>query len=192
MYALVIFAVAFAVRLLHIWQIKSTPFFDVLMGDANGYDQWAQRLAAGDWVGTDVFYQAPLYPDFLGVVYAIFGRDLLIVRLVQAVIGSASCVLLGLAAERLFTRRVGLIAGLALALWAPAIFFDALLQKSVLDMFFMCLSIWLIATIVGNREPGVGNSGASGFSRIVLSAIALGSSMAALSLSRENGLLLVG
>src|SRR6476659_9444874 len=103
MYALVIFAVAFAVRLLHIWQIKSTPFFDVLMGDANGYDQWAQRLAAGDWVGTDV-------------VYAIFGRDLLIVRLVQAAIGSASCVLLGLAAERLFNRRVGLIAGLVLAL----------------------------------------------------------------------------
>ena len=158
MYALVIFAVAFAVRLLHIWQIKSTPFFDVLMGDANGYDQWAQRLAAGDWVGTDVFYQAPLYPYFLGVVFAIFGRDLLIVRLVQAAIGSASCVLLGLAAERLFNRRVGLIAGLVLALWAPAIFFDALLQKSVVDMFFMCLTLWFMAEIIaGSREPRAGS-----------------------------------
>src|SRR5688572_30164159 len=133
MYAAVIFLVAFAVRLLHIWQLRSTPFFDTLLGDANGYDKWAVRLAAGDWIGSDVFYQAPLYPYFLGVVYAVFGRDLLVVRIVQAAIGSASCVLLALACARLFSKRVGLIAGLALALWAPAIFFDSLLQRAVLD-----------------------------------------------------------
>ena len=98
MQALVIFTVALSARLIHLWQLRSTPFFDTLLGDANGYDQWAQRLAAGDWVGTEVFYQAPLYPYFLGGVYAIIGRDLLIVRIIQAVIGSASCVLLGMAA----------------------------------------------------------------------------------------------
>ena len=32
------------------------------MGDSHAYDAWAQRIAAGDWVGGDVFYQAPLYP----------------------------------------------------------------------------------------------------------------------------------
>ena len=175
---LLIFIVAFAVRLLHLWQLKSTPFFDTLLGDANGYDQWAQRLAAGDWVGSEVFYQAPLYPYFLGSVYAIVGRDLLIVRIIQAAIGSASCVLLGLAGERLFSRKVGLAAGLALALWTPAIFFDSLLQKSVLDMFFMCLSLWLIS---GIRDQGSG----------IGVWIALGASMAALALSRENGLLLI-
>ena len=81
---LLIFFVALAVRLLHLWQLRDTPFFDTLLGDASGYDQWAQRLAAGDWVGTDVFYQAPLYPYFLGVIYAIVGHDLLAVRVVQA------------------------------------------------------------------------------------------------------------
>jgi tetratricopeptide (TPR) repeat protein len=180
MQALLIFAVALAVRLIHIWQLRDSPFFSTLLGDANGYDLWAQRLAAGDWVGSDVFYQAPLYPYFLGVVYALFDRDLLIVRIVQAVIGSASCVLLGLAGARLFSKRIGLAAGLALALWAPAIFFDALLQKSVLDMFFVCLSLWLIT---GIREQGSGNREGV--------AIALGIAMAALSLTRENGLLLV-
>jgi len=180
MRSLLIFLIALTVRLIHIWQLQGTPFFDTLLGDANGYDKWAQRLAAGDWIGTDVFYQAPLYPYFLGVVYAIFGRDLLIVRVIQAAIGSASCVLLGLAAARLFSKRVGLAAGLTLALWAPAIFFDSLLQKSVLDMFFMCLSLWLIS---GIREQG---SGIRAWVPIVL-----GCSMAALSLTRENGLLLV-
>jgi tetratricopeptide (TPR) repeat protein len=179
MYALLIFAVAFAVRLLHVWQLSDSPFFTTLLGDANGYDQWAQRLAAGDWIGSDVFYQAPLYPYFLGVVYAMFDRDLLIVRIVQALIGSASCVLLGLAGARLFSRQAGLVAGLALALWAPAIFFDALLQKSVLDMFFLCLALWGIA---GIREQGTG----------IRAWVALGATMGALALTRENALALIG
>src|SRR5687768_1870970 len=202
MHALLIFAVALTVRLIHIWQIRPSPFFDVLLGDANGYDQWAQQLAGGDWIGSQVFYQAPLYPYFLGVLYSIFGRDLLVVRIVQAVIGSASCVLLGMAGARLFSihptmqsphrgdpgRRVGLIAGLALALWAPAIFFDGLLQKSVLDMFFVCLAMYLIARLVYPPEGGHHHTHSkqvvSGFSRIDW--IALGLTMGALALTREN------
>ena len=80
------------------------PYFSTLMGDARGYDQWAQRLAGGDWIGTDVFYQAPLYPYFLGLVYAVAGHDLMAVRLVQAVLGSLSAVLVGYAAARLVSR----------------------------------------------------------------------------------------
>ncbi len=35
------------------------------MGDSRAYDEWARRIAAGDWIGREVFYQAPLYPYFL-------------------------------------------------------------------------------------------------------------------------------
>jgi tetratricopeptide (TPR) repeat protein len=184
MHALVIFAVALGVRLIHVWQIRPSPFFDVLMGDANGYDQWARRLAGGDWIGSDVFYQAPLYPYFLGVIYAIFGRDLLVVRIVQAAIGSASCVLLGMAGARLFSKRLGLIAGLGLALWAPAIFFDGILQKSVLDMFFVCLGLYLISRIAA---PG-GDPPPKGGGYIWA---ALGAAMGALALTRENALVFI-
>src|SRR6185295_16902767 len=105
----------------------------------------AQRIAGGEWLGREVFYQAPLYPYLLGLIYAAAGRHLLLVRVVQALIGSASCALLVLAGARLFSRRTGLIAGLMLALYAPAIFFDGLLQKSVLDVFFVCLALWLMS-----------------------------------------------
>ena len=149
--ALAIFMIAFAVRLLHIWHIRDAPFFTILMGDARAYDEWARQIAQGDWVGHDVFYQAPLYPYLLGTFYAIAGRDLLLVRVAQAVIGSLSCVLLALAGDRLFSRRVGSVAGVGMALYAPAIFFDALLQKSVLDAFFVCLVIWLLARLI--TEP---------------------------------------
>jgi len=192
MHALLIFGVALGVRLLHLWQIRPSPFFDVLFGDARAYDLWAQDIAGGDWIGSNVFYQAPLYPYFLGGIYAIFGHDLLAVRIIQAVIGSASCALLGLAGARFFGKRVGVIAGLALALWAPAIFFDGLLQKSVLDVFFVCLALWLIARLVYPPDGGHHAAGApvvSGSSRMHW--LALGATMGALALTRENALIFV-
>src|SRR5919198_134763 len=77
-HGLAIFLVALIVRLIHSWQIRSAPFFSMLMGDSHGYDVWARQIASGDWIGHDVFYQAPLYPYFLGVIYATLGRNLLL------------------------------------------------------------------------------------------------------------------
>ena len=84
-FALAIFGVALLVRLVHVWQLRASPFFSLLMGDSRGYDEWARRIAGGDWLGHEVFYQAPLYPYLLGLIYAVGGRHLLLVRLVQAV-----------------------------------------------------------------------------------------------------------
>ena len=179
-WAAAIFGVALAVRLLHVWLLSRSPYFDALMGDARGYDEWARRLAGGDWIGTEVFYQAPLYPYFLGVLYSLFGHSLLAVRVVQAVVGAGSAALLGMAGYRLFSPRVGQIAGVALALYAPAIFFDALLQKSVLDLFFIALALWLIARLVdGTREAR-------------RDWLLLGLAMGAMSLTRENALVFIG
>ncbi len=177
-YALGIFAVALLVRLLHVWLLSRSPFFDALLGDARGYDEWARRIAGGDWIGSEVFYQAPLYPYFVGVVYRLFGHSFVALRILQAIIGAGSCALLGLAGYRFFTVRVGLIAGLALAVYAPAIFFDALIQKSVLDLFFISLSLWLIGRLVDDqRRPR--------------DWAALGVAMGAMSLTRENALVFV-
>ncbi|TDI25397.1 MAG: tetratricopeptide repeat protein [Acidobacteria bacterium] len=147
-YALAIFLVSLVVRLVHLWQIRTAPFFQLLMGDAQSYHAWAQQIAAGDWIGSDVFYQAPLYPYFLGLVYAVLGDGPMIVRLCQAVIGSLACVLLALAGWRLFSKQVGIIAGLMLAVYAPAIFFDSLIQKSVLAGFLLCLMLALLGGLI--------------------------------------------
>ena len=118
------------------------------MGDAQSYHAWAAEIAAGNWIGTGVFYQAPLYPYFLGAVYAVLGQDPLVVRACQAVLGSLACVWLALAGWRLFSKPAGIAAGLMLACYAPAIFFDGLVQKSVLDAFLLCLALLLLSRLI--------------------------------------------
>src|SRR5207253_3560631 len=68
-----------------------------------------------------------------------------------------------------------------LAVYAPAIFFDGLLQKSVLDVFFVCLALWLIARITGRTH---GSAAARPW-------LALGLALGGLSLTRENALVFV-
>lgn len=146
---------AFVLRLVHLAGFAATPLATVLLGDARQYDAWAQRLAAGNWIGTGVFYQAPLYPYLLGVVYAVVGHSLPAVRLVQAALGALACATLAVAGRRFVGPRAGLIAGAMLAVYPPAIFFDGLLQKSSLDLFLTALLLALLGEFMngGSRAP---------------------------------------
>jgi tetratricopeptide (TPR) repeat protein len=184
-----IVVVALAARLVHLWQMRDAPVFSVLMGDSRSYDEWARRIAGGDWFGSEVFYQAPLYPYFLGVLYAISGPDPFVVRICQAVIGALSCVLLGSTAARLFSPRAGLVAGLALALYAPAIFFDALIQKTALDVFIVCVVLWILCRLVSSA-----GAEAHALRSLVPMRwhLGLGLALGCLALTRENALVVAG
>ena len=175
-HALLIVTVALAVRLLHLWQLSATPFATVLMGDALSYDTWARTLADGDWWGTEVFYQAPLYPYLLGLIYAVFGADPMHARLVQALLGAGSSVMLGTAVRWLIGPRAGLVAGLLLALYAPGIFLDSLLQKSAVDVACVTLIMLAVAALVTRRSGALAWWGL------------LGLAVGALALTRENAL----
>ncbi len=170
-----VFAFAFSVRLLYLFQIEAIPLFYYLAADGRQYDEWAQRIAAGDWLGQGVFYQAPLYPYFLGLLQFFLGRDLWSIRVVQIVLGAASCGLLCLVGGRFFSRKAGLAAGLILSVYAPAVFFDGLIQKAVLDLFLVTLLLFFLSRTQGETHWTLW--------------AAIGVVLALLGLSRENALI---
>jgi len=175
--SLLVLTFALIVRFVNLLLLQRAPFFSFKIGDAARYDEWANQIAAGDWIGQGVFYQAPLYPYFLGAIYSVLGNDIMTVRKVQAVIGAVSCVLLMNAVWNLFNRRAGIAAGVMIALYVPSIFLETMIQKSVLDLFFICLIVWLISRITLNASYKCW--------------LALGAAAGGLCLTRENALALI-
>ena len=58
--ALLVGAGALIIRLAYIAETGAVPFTRHVVGDAAGYLEWAKRIAGGEWLGTESFYQAPL------------------------------------------------------------------------------------------------------------------------------------
>ncbi|MCG3125661.1 MAG: hypothetical protein CHACPFDD_00486 [Phycisphaerae bacterium] len=143
---LAVAAAALLVRAAYLQQARPIVFFDHLISDGRTYFAWARTIAGGDWLGHGVFYQAPLYPYVLAVFQLLVGEDLWAIRLIQAALGAAACALVCLAATRWISPRAGWTAGAIMALYPPAIFFDGLIQKSVLDLFWLSLLLWRLSS----------------------------------------------
>ena len=100
-----VFVVALCIRALHLWAMRDSLIYQALVGDAWQYDRWAASIADGQWIGKEIFYQTPLYPYTVGVLYAAFGHDPWIVRIVQSIASSPGLRLLARAVSRYFDQR---------------------------------------------------------------------------------------
>ena len=120
------------------------PLSDAPTIDEASYDEWAVDIASGDWTGEEVFFQEPLYPYFLGCVYAVSGRDLDVVRIIQVVLGVLSCWLVARLGRRLAGDWAGVLGallrcgGLA-ALHDPGVHAPDVLQPAPLPLLLRLL-----------------------------------------------------
>lgn len=143
-----VFLLAFAIRAVYLAEIHDAPVFDLVSGDGKYFLEWSREIVAGQFVGSRT-YMVPLYAYLLAAIQAILGPGLLGIKAVQIGIGSASCGILALGVARASTLRTGLVAGLLLAIYPPAIFSDAIVQKSVLDVF---LTATLLLAVAGMQQ----------------------------------------
>ncbi|SFI82029.1 ArnT family glycosyltransferase [Planctomicrobium piriforme] len=96
----------------------------LIEGDADGYWQLAQRVAAGE---TYAIYTPPRYvlrmpgfPALLAVPIVMAGPSLFAARLMLAVVGAATCWLVYLLGQRVANERVGTVAA-AFAAFSPTL-----------------------------------------------------------------------
>jgi 4-amino-4-deoxy-L-arabinose transferase-like glycosyltransferase len=147
-----IFGLALSLRLAYaLLAPHIDPFLlqDELSSDARDYDQLAWNLAQGiGFTGYPTFlrptsFRAPLYPFFLAAVYLVFGRNLVAARLVQALVGALACPISAKIADKLFGRRVALLAGLGMALHPLLIYFEGWIITDTLFIFLLTLTVLL-------------------------------------------------
>jgi 4-amino-4-deoxy-L-arabinose transferase-like glycosyltransferase len=159
--ALLVFAVALAFRLLYFWESSRDPAFSLFYMDAEYHLEWAKALTTGTWTAPydllrgGPFFRAPLYPYFLAGLFSIFGVNTVAARILQIVIGSASCALAYGVAARCFGQRVGVAAGLLCSLYWVLAYFDTELLLPVLLVFLALLGFFLAFVAVERRSPVV-------------------------------------
>jgi tetratricopeptide (TPR) repeat protein len=158
--AVVLSVLGLVVRASLLVQISQTPFFQVRNIDSEAYHLWAVRIAAGHWMPTEAFYQSPLYAYYLATLYTFFGDGTWSPRVVQVALGSVSPVLAYAIGTRLFSPRVGWLAGIGLALYGPIVLEEVTFSKTsllvVTALAAFALYLWEIPR---GRMPGVLTSG---------------------------------
>ncbi len=149
LFLICLFFLAFILRLIYLLQVRSNPYFLSPTTDALYHDMWARSLAQGHWIGNKVFFRAPFYPYLLGLVYVIFGHNYLIPRLIQHLLGSASCILVYFLAKELFDQRVAKLAGLGAALYGIFFYFE---DQLLLDSFLIFFDVLLILSLLKAKD----------------------------------------
>jgi len=139
------FIVAFVIRLIHLVTIRDSPFFKHLYIDPGFYDEWGLRIAAGQLLSERPFFLDPLYPYFIGAVYALFGHSYFALGLIQAFLGALVPTLLFLAARRWYDAPVPTLAGWIAVFYLPAIYFGGIVMKPGLSLFLVVLALFLIS-----------------------------------------------
>jgi tetratricopeptide (TPR) repeat protein len=150
-----VFLAALVLRLVHVNDLQSAPFFHYPIGDSGLYHERALDIAAGDLIGDEAYWHSsPFYPYFLAAIYLVAGPDLLIVRVVQALVGSLNCVVILLLTRVLVGDRRGppLIAGLTAAAYGTFVFFDGDILMIPLVLLFSSTCVLLLVSGIGLRR----------------------------------------
>ncbi|MBN2227539.1 MAG: glycosyltransferase family 39 protein, partial [candidate division Zixibacteria bacterium] len=147
---LVIFLAAFLLRLIYLLQYRSNPSFYLPMVDELWHLEWAKDIIGGNFWGSEAYFRGPLYPYVLAAFLKITGDSLFWVRLLQAVIGSLSAVMVYLIGRRLFVPAVGIIAALAYAAYGTIIFYETMLLIPVLFIFLNLVAVYLLLRYQGS------------------------------------------
>jgi tetratricopeptide (TPR) repeat protein len=150
----VVLALALVLRLAHWWAVRGQPFFAWPVMDSQEYDRWAREIAGGDWLGSQVFFQAPLYPYLLAVLYALAGRSLDAVYLAQIAVAVAGCWALYRAGREMAGDRVGIAAAALAAVYGPFLFYDVQILKESLAVAAAAFLLWALATARERRGAG--------------------------------------
>jgi len=178
-----VLVVGLGLRVANLADISNSPFFTRPVIDGQAYDTWAMSIVKGD-APAQPFYQDPLYPYFLALVYSVFGHSYWAVYVCQLALAMLLLLLVYDTTRCLFDRRAAIAAAAMAALYKPLLFYESQVEKTSLAVFLTALFLWLLVrSLRSNRSsPGIRTSP-------VLLPLATGLALGLVALTRANTLL---
>ncbi len=167
--SLSLFLLAFILKAIYVLSPAHALEVRVPVMDAEYYDDMARAIASQGVIRPGAYFMGPLYPYFLALVYSTYGRDFLVVRLIQAMGGALSVVVTFYLGRWVFRPAVGLLAALLLCFYGAITFYEGQMLMTWLGTLLNVSA--LAALISARRHSGLVRYAAAGL-LIGLSALA--------------------
>lgn len=137
-------------RLLFVFSLQDTPFFLEHFSDSRLYMQLVEQIRGGGIEGA--YFMSPLYPYLVAAVAELTGNPELWVRILQALFGGATTLLVFRIAKERFSPVAGFLASAIVALYAPIIYYDGLLLTESLQTLLITGHLLLLLRAVDSGE----------------------------------------
>ena len=89
---------------------------------------------------------SPGYPYFLAVIFAVFGKSILIVRFIQIVINSVNIILIYQVAKNIHSQKAGYVAAALAAVFSSFIFYSGAILLEVIQVFILTLLLVILTS----------------------------------------------
>jgi 4-amino-4-deoxy-L-arabinose transferase-like glycosyltransferase len=150
----IVLGVALALRVAFILGQRGDVLFDHPVVDEERYVALARALAEGKAPDPRPWFHPPGLVYALGAVFSVFGPGLLVPRIVQALVSTASCGLAYLLARRFFSGRVAVATAAVCALHGVLVFESYELLPPTWMLAADLLALWLLVRAKERATPG--------------------------------------
>jgi 4-amino-4-deoxy-L-arabinose transferase-like glycosyltransferase len=150
----VVLVVALALRIAYVLGQRGDILFDYPVVDEEIYVAMGRRLALGQVADTRAWFQPPGLVYALGAIFRIFGPGLLVPRIVQALVSTASCGLAFVLARRLFSVPVALGAAAVCAVHGVLVFECCELLPPTWMLAADLVALWALLRAKEREAPG--------------------------------------
>lgn len=151
---LIIFLFALFIRMAYFYfvmDIKSSMDYRT-EHDQKSYDSIAMSLLKNKEFsvipGEPIGIILPVYPSFLAAIYSIFGHSLVVVRIMQTLISSLSCILVFVIAKNLFNKTTAIFSGLLTALSPAMVYLAGALMNETLFIFIILSAMFFAVKFI--------------------------------------------
>lgn len=127
--------------------------------DGMSYDIFAAQLARGEGYHTGygpTAHKPPLYPLFLAGIYALLGiGNYIAIRMIQAIIGALSTLIIYLLGKRMFGQTIGILASVGASVYPLFVYMTGELYPETLFIFLFSLLLFLAFQVSTSRPTGI-------------------------------------
>ncbi len=154
LFMLFLLCLGLTLRLVGLWALKNSIYFDYLLWDEKLYHVWAEKIASGTFRSSSVYEFSPLPAYVFAFIYQCFSADVFYIRLLNVFLGTLTCLFIYVLGKEIAGKRVGFFSCLVAVFYKPFIFYSIVPLKTALSVFLFSLFAYLLVLSLKRKRSG--------------------------------------